>query len=45
MSVTVELLCGIWGGGRGKERDRAPAISKCLSSVQVEDIKIGTESW
>jgi hypothetical protein len=45
MFVTVELLCGTRGGGRGKERNRAPAISKCLSSVQVEDITIGTESW
>jgi hypothetical protein len=43
MIVTVELLYGR-GGGKGIEKDRASAISKCTTSVQAGDIMICTES-
>jgi hypothetical protein len=32
------------GGGKGKENDRASTISKYITSVQVEDTTIRTES-
>jgi hypothetical protein len=44
MFVIVELLYGTWGRGKGKENDRASAISKYITSVQVEDTMMGIES-
>jgi hypothetical protein len=44
MFVILEHLYGRWGGGKGKENDRELSISKYITFVQVEDIKMCIES-
>jgi hypothetical protein len=43
MFVIVELPYGTWGR-RERKRERQSVIWKCITSVQVEDIMICTES-
>jgi hypothetical protein len=35
----------LMGGGKGKENDRGSTVSKYITSVQVEDIKVCIESY
>jgi hypothetical protein len=44
MFATVELLDELGEGGKGKEKDRASAILKYITPVQVEDTRMHTES-
>jgi hypothetical protein len=38
MFVILEIVYGTWGGRKGKENDSAPTISKCITSLQAEDM-------
>jgi hypothetical protein len=45
MFIIMELLYGMWGGGKGQGNDRESTILKYITSVQVEDVMIYTESY